>query len=270
MKQQAKECFDIYKETIFSIDNDLRFWRIYLKSSFDNSSGIEDMEVNTAIFCGYDHDFDKIGGNLRCHEKVYTTMSSELEKRRVDFFVWIMNLSVLRAYNALEILLLQAIQIVYYPNFSNPIEGKKQTDAINAQIKEFLKSNSVKQTTKNNDHIIQFLKHKSIKIKTFLDLPMNIDLTTKWGDFFCLISILRNVIAHNGAIVQPNVRNQIKSISKDIFERHFEIIPNVNGLPTLCPHDDIFANFITYVNSLSINIYKFIFNENDLTFIDLK
>lgn len=270
MKKQAIECFNIYKESIFSIDHDLRFWSHFLKSSIDKFPGIEDRVINTAIFCAYDHQFDRIGGILKCHEKVYKTKSSELENKRIDFFNWVMNLSILNAYNALEILILQAIQIVYYPKMANPIKGKKQTDKLQIQIKSFLKSNSVKINTKNNDHLIQFLKSKSEKLNSFLDQPLNIDLKTKWIDFFYLISILRNIVAHCGMIVQPDLHNEIKSRAKDIFERHFEILQNVNGLPTLSPKGEIFGNFIRYINSLSISIYKFVFDEDDLTFIGLK
>lgn len=270
MNQQALDSFNIYKESLFSIDNDLRFWRHFIKSSIENFQKIGDREINTAIFCVYDHQFDKIGGILKCHKKVYRTKESELEKRRIDFFIWVMNLSILKAYNALEILILQAIQIAYFPNLTNPITGKKQSNNLQNRIKDYLKLNSVKIDTKNNDHLIQFLILNSTKLKCFLELPMNVDLSSKWIDFFYLISILRNTVAHNGMVLHKDVHNEIKSKARDIFERHFEIILDSNELPILCPRDSNFCDFLNKVNSLSVSICKFVFDENDLSFLELK
>lgn len=267
---QVKKCFDNYKESIFSIDHDLKFWKYFLKISIDAYPSTTDREINTAIFCVYDHPWDRIGGVLKCHEKVYRTNVSELHKKSIDFFSWVMNLSILNAYNSLEILILQAIQMAYYPKLSNPVEGKKQTAEIQYQIKNFLKNNSIKVDTKNNDYLIQFLKLKSPEISSFLNLKMNTDLNTKWIDYFYLISILRNVIAHCAMVVQPGIQNEIKSLAKDIFERHFEITKNLEGFPILNPKPDIFNEFIKFVNSLTISIYKFIFAENDLSFIGMR
>lgn len=267
---KAKEYFDIYKESIFKIDNDLRFWKQFLKSNIESFINSDDKTIQTAIFCAYDHEFDKIKGTLKCHEKVYKTNSSGLEQRRSDFFNWIMNLSILKSYNALEILILQAINVVYYPELEDPIRGKKQMDKIHEKVKEYLKQNNIKVNTKNNQHLVDYLINRNRKLSSFLNLEMNVDLKTKWIDFFDMISTLRNVVAHCGMIVQPDVQNGIKSKSKDIFERHFSIVEDINGLPVLYPREEIFGDFIKYVNSLSISIYKFVFNQNDLSFIGLK
>jgi len=267
---QIQKCFDNYKESIFNIDHDLRFWKHFLKTSTDSFPLTVDREVSTAIFTVYDHQYDKIAGHLKTHEKVYKTDASELQNKSNDFFTWVMNLSILNAYNSMEVLILQAIQLKYYPALKNPIDGKKQTDIIQGQIKNYLKSNSIKVNTKNNDHIIQFLVSKSSKIKAFLNLRMNTDLQTKWIDFFHLLSILRNIIAHCTMVVQPDVHNEIKSISKDIFLRHFEIKNNINGLPILNPRTEIFNNFLHRINSLTINLYKFVFDESDLSFVGMR
>lgn len=270
MKQHVIDCFEFYKESIFNIDNDLRFWKSFLKSSINQYPKKDDRDINIAIFCAYDYQHDNINGILKSHKKVYKIKTSELETKRIEFFNWIMNLSILKAYNSLEILILQSIQIAYFPSMPNPIEGKKQNDKIQKKIKDFLETSSIKINTKNNAHIVQFLRIKCSKLDCFFNLPMNVDLTTKWVDFFNFISILRNIVAHCGMIVQPDIHNEIKSKAKDIFERYFEIKQNVNGLPTLIPKNEEFTNFLNYINSLSVSIYKFVFNENDLTFIGLK
>lgn len=267
---QVKKCFDNYKESIFNIDHDLRFWKHFLKISIDAYSSDTDREINTAIFCVYDHPCDHIGGILKCHEKVYRTNVSELHKKSIDFITWVMNLSMLNAYNSMEILILQTIQMAYYPKLTNPVNGKKQTDNIQYQIKDFLKNNSINVDTKNNDYLIQFLKLKSPEISSFLNLKMNTDLNTRWIDYFYLISILRNVVAHCAMIVQPDIHNEIKSRAKDIFERHFEIKKNLEGFPILNPKPNNFNELIKFINSLTISIYKFAFNENDLSFIGMR
>lgn len=266
----AQKYFNIYKDSLFRIDNDLRFWKEFLKSNISALAHMEDKSIQTAIFCAYDHDYDKISGTLKCNEKIYQTNISELEKRRADFFNWIMNLSILKAYNALEILILQAIQAVYFPQMDDPIKGKKRADKINSMIKEYLQSNKINPNTKNNEHLIEFLTMNSVKLKSFLNLEMNNDLNTRWQEFFYMISILRNVVAHCGMIVQLDIQNEIKSKAKDIFERHFEIILDDNRLPILSPRENIFGDFINYINSLSISIYKFVFDQDDLNFIGLK
>lgn len=267
---QIQECFDSYKESIFNIDHDIRFWKHFLKISIDSFLASIDREVSTAIFTVYDLQYDKIAGCLKTHEKIYKINASELQAKSNDFFTWVMNLSILNAYNSMEVLILQAIQIKYYPDLKNPIDGKKQTDKIQRQIKNYLEINSVKVNTKNNNHIIQFLVLKSPKIKSFLNLNMNTDLQTKWIDFFHLLSILRNTIAHCTMVVQPEVHNEIKSISKDIFQRYFEIKRNRNGLWTLNPRIEIFNNFLHQINSLTINLYKLIFDESNLSFIGMR
>lgn len=270
MKQDIIDSFEIYKESIFSINYDINFWKSFLKLSIERFPEKVERNLFTAIFCAYDHDSNTIQGTLKCHEKVYKTNISDLEKKRIEFFQWIMNLSILKSYNSLEILIHRSIQLAFYPKLPNPIMGKKQTENIQNQIRDFLTNKNVSIITKNNDYLMQFLRIKSSKLASFLDLPMNTDLNTTWIEFFYLISILRNIIAHCNMVIQLDIQNEIKSKAKDVFERFFEIKPNMNGLPTLSPIVDQFENFITYLNSLSLSIYKYVFNENDLSFIGLK
>lgn len=269
VNNNVEECFNNYKESIFSIDHDIRFWKHFLKISIDSYPSEIDREISTAIFTVYDHPFDRLGGFLKRHQKVYRTNVSELHKKSTDFITWIMNLALLNAYNSMEILLLQAIQIKYYPNSENPILGRKQADKIHEQIKQVLRKNSIKVSTKNNDHVIKFLRLKSSKINVFLDLKMNTDLNSRWIDFFNLISILRNIVAHCAMIVQVDIQNEIKSKAKDIFERHFEIVENHTGFPILTPKSDIFNGMINRLNTLTTNLYKFNFDETDLKFLGL-
>jgi len=262
--------FNVYRDSIFSIENDLQFWKDFLKGAIDNYPKMIKREIYSSIFVAYNIDYLSNTGYLKCHEEVFKISTSDLETKRQDFFYWIINLSVLRAYNSLEILLLRSIQKSYYSQFEDPLNGKKQSDQIQIEIRNFLSANSIKFNPKNNEHIIHFLQRKSPKIDTFLSHRMNADLKTTWLDFFFMISILRNIIAHQGMVIQVDVLNDIKSKAKDVFERYFSLKNNTSGFQLLSPKEDEFINFLTYVNSFSLTMHKLIFDEDNLDFIGLK
>jgi len=270
MKENIKNCFLTYQESIFTIDQDLQFWNSYLEAAnktFINNS--KERTLRNSIFFAYDMPYDTIGGELKSNKREHPINVSELESKRIDFFAWVINLSILKAYNSLEILILQGIQLAYFANLENPINGKKQCNKLQEEIKKVLTNEGIKHDTINNDYIIKFLILKSYKVKSFLELPMSSDLKTKWIDFFTLISILRNVIAHNSMCINLDIHNEIKSKSKDIFERHFDLLKKENGQLLIKPKQVIFNEFITRINSIAVNIYKYIFDMNNLEFIEL-
>jgi hypothetical protein len=119
--------------------------------------------------------------------------------------------------------------------------------------------------TKNNRHIIQFFKHQSTDITSFLTLPIRIDFTTSWENFFELVSTLRNVIAHQGTIVSADTHNEIKSKAKDIFEKYFNLPKDDNGYMNLHPIADQFLNFTCLYNDFAVNVVKFMYKKSDFT-----
>ena len=149
-------------------------------------------------------------GYLKSYETPFELHTKDLEIHRKFFFFWVMNLSILKSYNALELFILQVIQLSYFPTLQNPINGKKQADEVQKQIKNYLLNNNLQYDTKNNRHIIQFLKYQSAQCCSFLDHRMRIDLKTNWENFFELFSILRNIIAHQGIILNSDIHNEIK------------------------------------------------------------
>lgn len=258
--------FEIYKNTVFGVDADLRFWQSFLKLSIDeykNKSSRPD-EVFSAIFPAYNINPITNDGLLKTHKKVYSIKTLDLDKHSKIFFAWVMNLSILKTYNALEIFLLQAIHFKYFPAHKNPINNKKAVEQINREIKSYLTTQNINVDSKNNRDIIQFLKKQSTDISSFLQLPIRIDLTTNWENFFELISILRNVIAHQGTIVSADTHNEIKSKGKDIFQRHFTLHQDENNYMNLLPIDEQFLNFIFLFNDFAVNCVKLMFNETDL------
>ena len=265
---EIKQIFTDYKNSIFSIQNDLEFWRGFLDRAIKDYP-LTDNSIYSSLFHAYDYDYSTNSGYLCLDKEAFKIQVPDLNNKREEFFGWIMNLSVLRAYNSIEILLLRSIQKSYYPTMEDPITGKKQTDLVQNEIKKYLKSNSLKISTKNNEHILEFLKHKEPKIKTFVNHYLNVDLKTNWENFFRLLSLLRNIIVHHGMIIQPDIHNVIKSKAKDVFQRFFSLKESSDGHSILFPTEKDFRNLITYINSLTLTLYKLIFGENSYDFIGL-
>ena len=177
----------------------------------------------------------------------------------------------MKAYNAMEILLLQAIQLECYPTQKDPLLGKKPSENINKEIRAFLKSQQYNPDTKNNRHLILFLKEKSPKVNSFLNLLVRIDLKTNWEAFFEMTSILRNIVAHHSMIVTKDAQNEINSIAGNLFYRNFDLVSDELGNSVLqfkSIHQ--FQTFLDYLNDFSLNTTKFLFDQADLSFIDLE
>lgn len=268
---KTQKAFDIYKNTVFKVDTDLRFWQPFIKLSIKDyqSKPSSPKVVFEAIFHAYNINPKTNSGLLKTVKTVYSRKTIDLESQSDDFFRWIMLLSLLKTYNALEILLLQAIQYKYFPAKKDPILSKKACDEIHMEIKKQLSSNGIKPDPKNNRHLINFLATNSNDISSFLLLPIRADLTTNWKQFFELVSVLRNVVAHHGTILSSDTQNSINSVSKDIFERHFIVDKEPLNYNILKPKQEQFLNFLNFYNDFSVNIFKLIFNQNDLTFIGI-
>lgn len=260
------DAFETYRNTIISITDSRRFWQGFLKlaiSKYQNEEGNPD-EVYSSVFAAHDLKHDSSGGSLMVHTSDFSIQTGELERHREIFSYWEMNNSLLRAYNAMELFLLNAIHQSYFSQ-TGAFESKKA----DAEIKGYLKNNGYKSDSKNNRHIIQFLKAVSPEISSFLAQKMNTDLSTIWENFFELISILRNVIAHNNMTVEPDTHNEIRSKGKDIFERHFAVSTHTESFFNLKANEEQFNNFINLVNSLTLNLVKFVSKETSLSFLDM-
>lgn len=264
------KAFEAYKDTLFTVDNHLKFWSHVLQR-FINDLGTEKalLPLYQALFAAYDRDYQSHSGKLVTHNMVFAIEKAELEDEKKQFFSWIMNLSILKAYNAAELFLLQAIVLNHFPTLINPVEGKKHAERVHKEICNYLDNNGVEPNKSNNRHVIQFVKLKSIKAASFLEHTMNVDLKTTWEGFFELFSILRNIIIHNSLIVSQDVHNNIKSIAKDIFERHFALYTDSAGYNILQPDEKKFDNFIIQINDFVLNAIKFISGEDTLAFLSM-
>jgi ribosomal protein L31E len=263
------EAFEIYKGTVFMVDVDLKFWQSFMKLSIKDYKikYTQTDDIFQSVFNVYNIDPKTSRGLLKTMKSSYSRKSIDLEDQSKDFFTWIMILAILKMYNALELFLLYSIHLKFSPSLKDPLQSKKAIGIVQNEIKKNLTQSNIKLDLKNNRQIIEFLKAKSTSIKSFLSLPVRTDLTTNWENFFELISILRNMVAHHGTIITRDAQNEINSKAKDVFDRYFEVSKNKNGYSTLKPRLEQFPNLIHFFNDFAINVVKLLFNQSDLTFL---
>lgn len=268
-----KTYFNDYIRSVFQIQDDIRFWKHFLTMSIDKYKTENPVNrwISQSGFAVYNIPSD--GKNIWLHSsnETLTIEIDDLMNHSNNFFNWVMNLSLIRMYNAVELLLLRAIQLKHFPTLSDPITGKKETNKVIAEIKNYLKNNDQDTDTKNNRHIILFLKLNSIEITSLFSNRVNsVNWKTSWESFYELFSILRNIITHHGMIISQSVRNEINSIAGDIFNHYFEQSIHKRSDEILKTKDEqYFLNFINHINDFAANSVKFITGENDLKFIGL-
>lgn len=273
MKQpyNITNAFDDYRQLISNITNDLEFWKSFLNLSIKNyqSQEIKPEKLYASVFISRDIDVSLNIEHLISLNSSTSIMTDDLEIHRKLFFTWIMNLSLLKSYNALEIFLLKAIWLNYFPTLKNPTIKKKNTDELKNSIKAELKKIGLVSDTKNNRYLIEFLKYKAMNFEKLLSLQIRADLKTTWKDFFDMISVLRNIMVHQGTIITDDTLNEIKSTSKDIFERHFDILSDENGDKHINPKENDLTSLIWLMNDFGLNSVKLIYNKPDLEFIGM-
>jgi hypothetical protein len=265
------KAFDNYVRVISTIATDISFWKSFLTLSIKNYQDREAKpdEIYGSVFTAYDINVTTNSGHLATSNRTTSILTVDLEEHRILFFTWIMNLSLLKSYNALEIFLLQAIWLKYYPSLDNPTNNKKASDNLQKEIKDILNQRGLTVDTKNNRHLIEFLRTKSTDFETFAKLPLRADLKTSREDFFEMMSVLRNIIAHQGTIITQDTLNGIKSKSKDIFERHFTISIDENGDKHVNPIEVGITSILDLLTDFGVNTVKFVYSETDLKFIGM-
>lgn len=268
-----KDYFDEYIKSVSQIEIDIRFWKHFLTISIEKYKTENPINrwISQSGFSLYN--IPANGKNVWLHlsNETFSIEIDDLTIHKNNFFVWVMNLSLIRIYNAAELLLLQAIRHKYFPTLADPIQGKKETNKVIEQIKTYLKNHGQTVDIKNNRYIILFLKLNSTEIDNFYDLSVNsVNWKTNWVNFYELFSILRNVITHHGMLISQSIRNGLISIAGDIFIYYFEQPTNRKSAEILKPKDEqYFLNFINHINDFVGNTVKFIAGKSDLKFIGL-
>lgn len=270
--EKFKIIFDDYLNTVFPLEVDIRFWKYFINASIGKFQ--KENPVNRWIsesgFSIYNIPLGA-GAWLHVSKNIRTIEIEDLQKNHKEFFIWIMNLSLVRFYNSVELLLLRAIQHQYFPSLNDPALSRRDANKINEAIRVELKGNNKVVDTKNDRHLVEFLSFKSHDFYSFIQLSVNpINWKTSWKNFFEFISILRNIIAHQEMLVTPNVRNELKSIAGDMLLHYFEPPAN-NSIAEMLQtkSEDGFLNFVSHINDFAGNTLKFIAGEPSLRFIGL-
>lgn len=267
-----KPAFDNYIKSVFQIEVDLRFWKHFL-TNFIEKYKLENpinRWINEAGFSLYNIKPDGSNTWLHVSNETNSIEIKDLDIYRDNFFTWVMNLSIIRIYNSIELLLLEAIQIKHFPTLASPARGKKEANRVIAEMKNFLKVNDLNSDTTNNRYMIEFIKLKSPDFVRFLEVRVNVDWDTTWNQFFELFSVLRNIITHHAMIVTKDIRNNLNSIAKDVYRHYFIQAADKSEEQLLEAKDEhYFLNLISQVNDFAVNTVKFIAGEKDFVFIGL-
>jgi hypothetical protein len=261
--------FSYYRNSMFSISNDLIFWNISLENmikDYPENPAFRNQDVFQSIFCVNNLPSKPYENSVKVYNGSFSVKTNELIEYKNDFFQWIRNISILKAYNSCELLILRSIQLKYFPSLEDPLKNRKSAKKVEKEIKNFISEfDSV-----NNRHLIKFIQIKSSEFKSFSNDPVRMDRNTTWKSFFESFSIIRNTIAHNNSILSEDSLNQLRQTSRDIFEYHFDLKKDDNNFNHLLPKGgDYFSNFLDLINDFSINTSKFIFEESDLRFLDM-
>lgn len=171
--QKILEAFKAYKDVVWNVDADIRFWKAFLDHAIQERQNNQPQpgEVYTAIFPVYNVELDGGGDNLTFHPDVLSFTTDELRDRCEGFLDWIRVLSILKVYNAMEIFLLQVIQFRFFSSLDNPMSGKDATDKTIGEIIKCLTNKGERIDKKNNRHILKFIEVNSVDASTFLTLP---------------------------------------------------------------------------------------------------
>lgn len=161
-----KDFFQTYTDSNSEIVNHLRFYHHFMtisieKYKMDNPTTCTLYETRNAL---YNIPGDS-GTWLNTSDDVFFITPNNLQEQVDSFFNWVINSSIVRCYNATELLLLQAIQYRFFQSCVDPARGKKEMDKVNKEISNSLNNNNI--TKRNNKHLIIFLQENVSGFKEF-------------------------------------------------------------------------------------------------------
>lgn len=263
------EPIEKYVNSVYNISTDIKIWQSIIGRIVDEyeNEELNERDLFSSIFMIYDIDKTSGNGHLKVFQNNNVKITTKnLREQKESFFRWIINSSILKIYNSVEILL-QSVILEEFLNQESKNFGNKEIKLINREIRECYENENLgKLNSRNNRHLIQYLKFKSSSVEEFLEHRVRIDLQSNWEGFFELISILRNVVAHNGMLIEKDTLNNIRNSARDIFERYFLTESKVDELIILDPDQSQIPNFINMINEFAANMVKFIKNESNLQF----
>lgn len=255
---------------LYKIGLDVKFWSSAINriSEEYEISSEEQYHLFSSICAVYDYNLESKSGNLKVLKNSQLEVTSKnIRSHKDEFLQWVINSSLLRAYNSIELLIYKCIALEYMDFEFRLEDGKGHGIIINQKIQECMKNNGLgKFSTNNNKHLIKYLEYKSPLLREFLKSKVRIDLSTTWKEFFDLLATLRHVIAHNDMMLNKDTINHIKSNGKELYQRYFTEKFNNQNLSPLSLKQDVYSNILNMTNEFGLNLAKFIKKEPNLKF----
>lgn len=123
---------------------------------------------------------------------------------------------------------------------------------------------------KNGRYILEFLRMQSANFESFVALPIYYNAKTNWASLFEFLAHLRNLIAHQNSRITNDSKNELRSLSSELFNNYFEIVEKEGDEYIFFKRsNDQFGGLINCIENFSSNAAKFIADERDLTFLGL-
>lgn len=257
--------YDEYVELSWSKDFQLNFWKIKLDEVAKNLTE-EEIEafsneshfLSEGIFATYDIPIGASSGWLNSRSDTKAITKKTIDNYKNTFLQEIINLSMVRYQNALERLLINAINECY-------VEVPQFDVYSRTSLNKFIKRLAIPRED-NSLHLLTYLETKNKSVKDFLNMKCNVDLNATWRDLFNFFGVIRNTIVHNGMLMSWDAYKKYLAIDDDIFHYFFER-PERAKLFELKPRLDRIGLFANYSDQFATNIIKRIANKPDLEFL---
>jgi hypothetical protein len=257
--------YDEYVEFSWSKDFQLNFWKIKLDEIVRNLPKEDVQEygnrphfLSESIFATYDIPLGGSSGWLNVREQTKEITKQTIESDKDFFLQEIINLSIVRYHNALERLLMQAINECYIQLPQFDVYKRSCLNKVFNKMQVTREDNSM--------HLITYLESKNTIVKDFLKTKCNVDLNATWRELFEFFGIIRNTIVHNGMLMLWDNYKKYLEVNNDIFHYFFER-PRKDKQFELKPRIDRAGLFANYSDQFATNIIKRIANKSDLKFL---
>jgi hypothetical protein len=263
-----KDSYRRYMDTLFQINNDLHFWDTFLSNKI-NEIVLNDPDPGRSAFESgfyvYDIPHNSQQGWLKNLNLEFEKAMSDLPEWFKEFFGRTTNLYIAKGYNEMELLLLEVIHRIYFPEIIDDIRERSYYRKVEGKIKEFFKNKGEEFDTKNDRHIIKFLKNQSSDYLIFLQMHPRINYSNDWEGFFEFVSILRNSASHIKSVFTTDGMNALKSQFQEFLDAFFTVVNLNEGYFTLIPKDD--DNLWSLINDFTANTIKILVGESNLKFL---
>jgi hypothetical protein len=261
---------EAYKKNMHMLSIDLSFW-----SHFINQWAIPEYQqqfgnklMQSTSYGVYDHSPLSSMALLKTAHDIHEIHSQDLPAHSSTFFSWLHNHAHVRAYNALEILILETINCAYLNSAFDVHVGRSGVNAITSKVAELWPDS--KKDRNNNNQLIYCLRANCPDFEAWLKQLVRIDVKTTWKGFFELASKLRHCVTHQAMIVHYKMANEIKAQNNsDLFYRHFDLVVAGKATYELKPIQLNFDNWLEYYKEFGITILKLVTEQSYLNFLGL-